>query len=142
MIEVTPKIRLSESELVWRFVRGSGPGGQNVNKVATTVQLRWDAMGSPALTNPVKLRLARLAGQRLTDKGEILIEAGEHRSQQRNRREALDRLLRLIRRAAAPPKPRRPTRPSQAAKARRVDRKRRHAAKKHHRRFDPQRDWA
>jgi ribosome-associated protein len=141
MIEVTNDIRLDESELEWHFVRGSGPGGQNVNKVASAVQLRWDAMGSPALTQAVKHRLARLAGQRLTDQGEILIEAGAHRSQRRNRREALERLLRLIRRAATPPKPRRPTRPPRSAKVRRMEDKRRHSAKKRHRRFDPQRDW-
>jgi ribosome-associated protein len=141
MIDITPDICIDESELSWRFVRGSGPGGQNVNKVATTAQLRWDAMGSQALPDAVKERLARLAGQRLTKHGQLLIEAGEHRTQARNREEALDRLVQLVRRAASPPKPRRPSKPSKSARARRLESKRRHASKKRQRRFDPQRDW-
>lgn len=142
MIDISPEIRLDESELEWHFVRGSGPGGQNVNKVATTAQLRWDAMGSRALPPAVKDRLARLAGQRMTKDGELVIEAGEHRSQARNRQVALDRLVALIRRAASPPRPRRPSRPSKSAKRRRLEKKRRHAAKKRQRRFDPERDWS
>jgi ribosome-associated protein len=142
MIEITPEIWLDEAEIKWRFVRGSGPGGQNVNKVATTAQLRWNTLASPVLPDDVRERLARLAGHRLTQEGEILIEAGEYRSQGRNRQEALDRLIRLLRRAATRPKPRRPTRPSGSAKARRTESKRRHAAKKRLRRFDPDRDWS
>jgi len=141
MIEITPDVRIDESELSWRFVRGSGPGGQNVNKVATAAQLRWDAMGSQGLPPAVKERLARLAGQRLNKDGQILIEASEYRSQVRNREEALARLVKLVRRAASPPKPRRPSRPSKSARARRLESKRRHASKKRQRRFDPQRDW-
>lgn len=141
MIEITPDIHIEEAELTWRFVRGSGPGGQNVNKVATTAQLRWMAMDSPDLPDPVKERLARLAGQRLTKDGEIVIEASEHRSQARNRQQALDRLVQLVRRAASPPKQRRPSKPSTAVKARRLERKRRQAVKKRQRHYDPQRDW-
>lgn len=141
MIEITPDVHIDESELSWHFVRGSGPGGQNVNKVATTAQLRWDAMGSQGLPPAVKERLARLAGQRLNKDGQLLIEASEHRSQARNRQEAIARLVKLVRRAASPPKPRRPSRPSKSARARRLESKRRHASKKRQRRFDPQRDW-
>lgn len=141
MIDVTAEIHIDKSELSWRFVRGSGPGGQNVNKVATTAQLRWNAMGSPALPGAVKERLARMAGQRMTKAGELVIEAGEHRTQSQNRQEAIDRLVRLIRRAATPPKFRRPSRPSRAAKERRLVNKKRHAAKKGQRRYDPRQDW-
>jgi ribosome-associated protein len=141
MIEVTPDIMLDESEFEWRFVRGSGPGGQNVNKVATTAQLKWDAMGSDTLSDDVKERLVKLAGRRISRDGYILIEAANHRTQNRNRQEALDRLVRLVRRAVSPPKPRRPTLPSKSAKAKRLEGKRRHAAKKRQRRFNPERDW-
>lgn len=141
MIDITPGVRIDESELRWRFIRGSGPGGQNVNKVATTAQLKWDAMASRTLPAAVKERLARLAGQRLTKDGQLLIEASEYRSQARNRDEALDRLVQLVRRAASPPKPRRPSKPSRSARARRLESKKRHSSKKRQRRFDPQRDW-
>ncbi len=140
MIDITPDIRIDETELDWRFVRGSGPGGQNVNKVATTVQLRWDAMSSPSLPETVKDRLARLAGRRLTKAGDLVIEASEYRSQARNRQQALDRLVQLVRRAAVPPKARRPSQPTKLARAHRLETKRRQAVKKRQRRFDPQRD--
>jgi ribosome-associated protein len=105
------------------FVRGSGPGGQNVNKVASAVQLRFDLAGSTALTDPVKARLRALAGRRLTDDGAILIIARNHRSQEQNRREASERLVDLIRRALIPPKARKATRPTRASKERRLQSK-------------------
>jgi ribosome-associated protein len=123
MIRVTPGISLDESELHESFVRASGPGGQNVNKVATAVQLRFDARRSPSLPDPVRARLERLAGSRLTLDGVIVITAQAHRSQDRNRREALDRLLDLIRRAAVAPVPRRPTKPTLGSKLRRLEAK-------------------
>ena len=128
MIRVTPTIALSESEIEERFIRAPGPGGQNVNKVETAVQLRFDAANSPALSNPVFRRLADLAGARMTRDGVIVLTANRFRSQERNRRDALNRLIQLIRQAAAPAKPRRPTKPSRAAKQRRLDAKQRRSA--------------
>jgi ribosome-associated protein len=127
MIEVTPSIRLDEDELSERFVRASGPGGQNVNKVATAVQLRFDAAHSPSLPEAVRQRLLRLAGRRVTAEGVLVISAQRHRTLERNRQDALDRLLALIRRAAEPPRPRVPTRVPRAQKRRRLEDKRRRA---------------
>ena len=109
-----------ESEIFESFVRSSGPGGQNVNKVATAVQLRFDARHSPSVTEPVRARLEKLAGARLTREGVVVIFADRFRTQERNRADALERLLALIRRAAVEPKPRRPTRPTKASKERRL----------------------
>jgi len=120
MITITEDLALDEREITETFVRASGPGGQNVNKVASAVQLRFDARGSPSLPEPVKARLMRLAGQRLTQDGVIVITAQRFRSQERNRADALDRLIALIRRAAEPPKPRRKTRPSTAQRQERL----------------------
>lgn len=120
MIPVTPSIALDEAELWESFVRASGPGGQNVNKVSTAVELRFDAMRSPALSDPVFNRLKVLAGRRMTQEGVIVIEAQRFRSREQNRADALHRLLELIREAAVPPKPRRPTRPTLASKVRRL----------------------
>ncbi len=123
MIRVTPSIAIDESEIEERFIRSPGPGGQNVNKLATSVQLRFDVRHSKSLPPPVRERLERLAGRRLTQEGMLILAARNHRSQERNRREALDKLIDLIRRAAIPPIERRPTKPSRAAKRRRLDSK-------------------
>ena len=124
MIAIPPNIELDETELEFAFIRASGPGGQNVNKVATAVQMSFDARRSPSLPNDVSTRLQKLAGSRLTLDGVIVITAGRHRTQERNKADAIERLTTLIAKAAEPPPPpRKKTRPSKAAKARRVDAK-------------------
>ncbi|RJR29044.1 MAG: aminoacyl-tRNA hydrolase [Candidatus Latescibacterota bacterium] len=130
MIEVTGSIRLDESELVFEFVRSSGPGGQNVNKVATAVRLRFDVRRSASLPDDVRARLLALAGRRASEDGVLTIRAERHRTQQANRRDAVERLVELVRRAAAPPKKRRATRPSAASRERRLESKRRLSRRK------------
>lgn len=124
MIDVAPGISLDESELVFEFVRGSGPGGQNVNKVATTVQLRFDVRNSPSLPEAVRERLQDSLARRINKDGILLISASRHRTQERNRRDAVDRLVSFIRDAARPRRRRRPTRPTRVSKERRVREKR------------------
>ena len=121
MIQVTQGIAIDERELDERFVRAPGPGGQHVNKVSTAVELRFDAARSPALPEAVRARLMRLAGRRLNAEGILTIEAHRFRTQERNRRDALERLIALIQRATLEPKLRKPTRPTRASKERRLE---------------------
>ena len=127
MIRITDRISIDESELHETFVRSSGPGGQNVNKLSTAVQLRFDARRSPALPNDVSIRLQRLAGRRLTNDGIIVILAQQHRTQERNRQDARDRLIALIAEAAVKPVPRRPTKPTKTSKEKRLTGKKIHS---------------
>lgn len=123
MIRVTERIAIEENELDESFIRASGPGGQNVNKVSSAVQLRFNARTSRSLPNDISIRLQRLAGSRLTNEGVIVITANRHRSQDQNRDEARERLFDMIREAANPPPPRRATKPTRSSKKRRVDSK-------------------
>jgi ribosome-associated protein len=124
MIQVTRRIFIDEREIEESFVRASGPGGQNVNKLSTAVELRFDVRQSPSLPDPVRARLETLAGRRLTKDGVLVILAQRHRTQERNRADALERLVELVRKAAEPPPPpRRPTKPTAGAKRRRLDSK-------------------
>ena len=131
MIPVTAKIALDEREIDEQFVRASGPGGQNVNKLSTAVQLRFDVRHSPSLPPEVRARLERLAGARLTREGVVVIIAQRHRTQGRNREDALERLLDLIRQAAVVPIKRRPTKPTKGSRERRIEGKKRRAGIKH-----------
>ena len=137
MIRVTDHISIDAREIEESFVRASGPGGQNVNKLATAVQLRFDVRGSPSLPAEVRARLERLAGTRVTRDGVLIIIAQRHRTQARNREDALERLVELISRAAVAPRLRRPTRPSAAARKRRVEAKKHRAGVKRLRRAEP-----
>lgn len=122
MIEVTPAITLADDEVQARFVRASGPGGQHVNKTSTAVELRFDVRASPSLPEPVRARLYKLAGSRLTQEGVLVIVAEGHRSQMLNRTDAMDRLVALIREAAKPPPPpRKKTKPTYASKLKRLE---------------------
>ncbi len=140
MIEITDTISLDPREIEETFIRSPGPGGQNVNKVATAVQLRFDLRGSPSLPEAVRARAERLAGRRLTKDGVVVITAARFRSQERNREDALGRLVELLREAARPPTPRKTTRPSAGAKRRRLDDKTRRGAIKRLRRTKPAED--
>ena len=123
MIQVTSRLSIDEREIGLTFIRASGPGGQNVNKVSSAVQLRFDVAHSPSLPEDVRERLMRLAGNRLTTEGELVIEAKRHRTQGRNRDDAIGRLVDLIRLATEKPKPRIATRPTLASKKRRLEAK-------------------
>jgi ribosome-associated protein len=129
-LPINQQITIPDTDLQVSFVRGSGPGGQNVNKVATAVQLRFDLANTRSLTDPVKQRLRALAGRRLTDEGAILIIARNHRSQEQNRREAGERLKGLVERALPPPIPRKATRPTRSSKERRLQSKSRQQRRK------------
>jgi ribosome-associated protein len=125
MIRITDQIAIDEREIEENFIRASGPGGQNVNKLSTAVQLRFDVRRSPALPFDVRMRLERLAGKRLTKDGVLIITAQRHRTQERNRQDAQERLIDLVRRAAERPIARRPTRPPRASRRQRLETKKR-----------------
>ena len=124
-LQISPDLAINDEELDERFVRASGPGGQNVNKVATAVQLRFDVNRSGALTDEVRNRVRAIAGNRMTDEGVLVIEARAHRTQAQNREDARHRLVDLIRRALVPPKRRKRTKPTRTSRARRIEGKRR-----------------
>lgn len=125
MIRINGRIAIDERELEESFVRASGPGGQNVNKLATAVELRFDVRRSPSLPEDVRARLSALSGRRLTQEGVLVISAQRHRTQERNRQDARERLIDLLRRAATPPTLRKATRPTAGSKKRRIDAKQR-----------------
>lgn len=127
MIEITAKIALNESEIKLNFIRAAGPGGQNVNKVASAVQLRFDVVHSPSLPDDVRKRLLTSIGKKITHEGELIIKANRFRTQERNKQDAIDRLKELIKQAAIPPKKRKKTKPTMAAKQRRLNKKKLHS---------------
>jgi ribosome-associated protein len=141
MIRITRNIKLDDAEIEESFIRASGPGGQNVNKTATAVQLRFKVTDSPSLPDPVKQRLLRIAGKRIDARGVLTIEARRYREQLRNRQDALERLADLIRKAAERPAPRVKTKPTRAAKERRLEeKKKRGETKKRRQRIGPRED--
>ena len=133
-IQITPALALGEGELLFGFARAGGPGGQNVNKVATAVELRFDVARSPALSGPVRSRLIRLAGRRITREGVLVLHGRRFRTQEKNRQDVLDRLRDLIQRATEPPVPRRATRPTASSHQTRLNAKRRRGRTKQLRR--------
>jgi ribosome-associated protein len=137
MIQITPEIAIDESELQFDFVRSSGPGGQNVNKVSTAVQLRFDVVNSPSLPEEVRERLLSLSRGRVTDKGVLIIDAQRYRSQVANRQDAIERLVELVQRASKKPAVRHKTRPTLASRERRLEIKRRRSCTKNLRRNRP-----
>jgi ribosome-associated protein len=136
MIEINRQISIDESELRFDFIRASGPGGQNVNKVASAVQLRFDVENSPSLPEEVRQRLAQIAANRINKDGVLILEASQFRTQEQNRQEVINRLVELLRRAAHKPKARKKTRPTAASIERRLQRKRRRSQTKRLRRSD------
>lgn len=140
MLEINENLKVPARELHFEFIRASGPGGQKVNRTASAVQLRFDVANSESLPPAVKSRLRRIANNRISKQGILVIEAKRHRDQEGNRKDALDRLAQLLRRAAKPPKPRHKTKPGRGAVERRLRQKRERSTKKRDRRFDPRRD--
>ena len=138
-IPIVPGLDLDEKEIELSFIRSSGPGGQNVNKVSSAAQLRFDARRSPSLPNDVCIRLLRLAGNKVTTEGVIVITANRHRTQEMNRKDAIERLVEMIRTASIPPKRRVKTKPSRSSKAARMDDKTKRSTTKLRRRKSP--DW-
>ena len=137
MIEVTPSIKIDEDELHFDFIRASGPGGQNVNKVSTSVQLRFDVRNSPSLGQDIKERLIKLAGSRISEDGILIIQSSRYRTQEQNRADAIIKLTTIIQKALNPPKTRKATRPSLSAKAARVSDKKQRGEIKRTRRINP-----
>lgn len=135
MLHITPAISIDEKEIKESFVRASGPGGQNVNKVSTAVQLRFDVLHSPSLPEDARQRLIRIGGKRVTDDGVLVIDARRFRTQDRNRQDARDRLVEIVRKAARKPKPRKATRPTAASRRRRIEEKKQRGKVKRMRRM-------
>ena len=135
MVRITPTIAINENEIKLNFIRSSGPGGQNVNKTATAVQLRFDVKNSPSLSDDVRARLIRLAGDKMTKKGILIIQARRFRKQERNRQDAMDRLIKLIRKASEQPKTHIKPKPTRASKERIL------AAKRHRSKLKKRRQW-
>jgi ribosome-associated protein len=135
MVRITPTIAINENEIKLNFIRSSGPGGQNVNKTATAVQLRFDVKNSPSLSGEVRTRLIRLAGDKMTKKGILIIQARRFRKQERNRQDAMDRLIKLIRKASEQPKAHIKPKPTRASKERIL------AAKRHRSKLKKRRQW-
>jgi ribosome-associated protein len=138
MIRINEKIAIDENEIEERFIRASGPGGQNVNKLASAVQLRFDVRHSRSIPDDVRARLERLSGKRLSKDGVLVITAQRHRTQERNRRDALDRLISLIQHAAVPPVARRATKPTAGSRERRLESKKRRGSLKGQRQSRPE----
>ncbi len=139
-ITVTPDLAIDENEIALSFIRSSGPGGQNVNKVSSAVQLRFDARRSPSLPNAVAIRLVKLAGKKATTEGVIVITANRHRTQEMNRKDAIDRLVEMLRQATIAPRRRVKTKVSKASKAERLDSKKKRSGTKKTRRVGSS-DW-